>query len=150
MISKKAYTEAYIALESLNLLEDLPSSLVEEMKKNIIPNYDFQINKDIPVKFQISDKDTLALLSYIYIKYFCDDQEEKDMLKKQIDDNDKMNAEKRSKEYELLLEKNADGNDKATNSQSEVATKMENEIVKIKKNNFFEKMLNFIRKIFKK
>lgn len=59
-------TETYIILETLGLLKDLPQSILDAIKNNVIQNYKFNIDKDIPVKFQITNEDTLSLLSYIY------------------------------------------------------------------------------------
>ena len=53
MITKKAYTEAYIVLETLDLLKELPYDFVQIIKSNVISNYNFYINKDVPVKFQV-------------------------------------------------------------------------------------------------
>ena len=141
MITKKAYTEAYIVLETLDLLKELPYNFVQVIKSNIISNYKFYIDKDVPIKFQVDDKETLSLLSYIYTKYFCNNDGEIQDIKKSIEENALENTKKRSKDFDIerVIKKNM---------ESEI--KQEIQIAEIKKESLFiriiHKLKNFINK----
>lgn len=70
----KCYTEVYTILEYLNITNKLPDRIVKNIQKRKDNNYSFPIDKDVPLKFQVNNEDTLALLSYIYLKYICNDR----------------------------------------------------------------------------
>lgn len=147
MITKEAYTETFIVLETLDLLKNLPQNVLDAIKNNIIPNYKFYIDKDVPIKFQITNKDTLSLLSYLYIRYFCDNQEEKNMLKEKININEEVNKNKRNEEYNLVFKKNIStetielkNEEETINNMNLIETKKESIIERLMK-----KVINFIR-----
>lgn len=148
MITRKAYTETYIVLETLDLLKKLPQNVLDAIRSNIIPDYNFSIDKDVPVKFQVTNEDTLSLLSYLYIRFFCDNQEEKNMLKEKINNNEELNKEKRKAEYELAFKKNSckeqtelNGENKELEGKNLIETKKESFIARIIKRivSFFKK-----------
>ena len=146
MITKKTYTETYIVLETLDLLKELPENVVQGIKNNVISDYRFYIDKDVPIKFQVNDKDTLSFLSYIYIKYFCKDEKEKMTLKENVNENEELNKKKRNEEYELVFLRNRSNFDADTQEKRQE----EKQIVEVKKENLFQKIINKLRNLFKR
>jgi len=148
MITKEAYTEAYIVLEALDLLKNLPQNVLDAIKNNIIPNYKFYIDKDVPVKFQVNNEDTLSLLSYLYIRYFCDNQEEKNMLKEKIDINEKANKEKRKEKYKSFFKTNISSENFEIKNEDKAICNMN--LIEVKKENIIERLLKKIVNFFRK
>lgn len=148
MITKEAYTEAYIVLEALDLLKNLPQNVLDAIKNNIIPNYNFYIDKDVPVKFQVNNEDTLSLLSYLYIRYFCDNQEEKNLLKEKIDINEKANKEKRKEKYKSFFKTNISSENIEIKNEDKAICNMN--LIEVKKENIIERLLKKIVNFFGK
>ncbi len=87
-ISKKAYSETYIILKELELLNDLPDEVKQNLINNKANNYKFSFNQEIPLYEQIEDEDTKTLISYLYLKYINKNQEEKNILLEKYKQNE--------------------------------------------------------------
>lgn len=146
---KEAYSEID---EFLNLLDEedrnkVPEYLRKFFKDNKDLEYVKEIKKDIPIKEQNLKEETLALIALLNLKYWCDDEEERQRLIKIYSENEE--------KYNEILEK-----DKIsdvifkTNEEKEINNKkLENlqnvGISKYRKKSFFEKLIEKIKKIFK-
>lgn len=146
---KEAYSEID---EFLKLLDEedrnkVPEYLRKFFKDNKDLEYVKEIKKDIPIKEQNLKEETLALIALLNLKYWCDDEEERQRLIKIYSENEE--------KYNEILEK-----DKSsdvifkTNEEKEINNKkLENtynvSVVKYRKKSFFEKLIEKIKKIFK-
>lgn len=67
-ISSKTCGNVYSILNELNVFDQIP-----EDKQNYIikhkDNHELKFNKNIPLQFQINDKETMVVLSYLFLKY---------------------------------------------------------------------------------
>ena len=139
---KKAYSEIY---EILNLMEKeyvnkVPPKLRDLFKMEKEDNFSVNINIDKPLENQNLQKDTLTILAILYINYWSESDEEKQELIKLFRDVDKRNEEFYSTENLFKKqEKKANLNENTTNLQ-----------LIVQKNNFFIKIINKIKNLFKK
>ena len=139
---KKAYSEIY---EILNLMEEeyvnkVPQKLRDLFKMEKEDNFSVNINTDKPLENQNLQKDTLTILAVLYINYWSESDEEKQELIKLFRDVDKRNEEFYSTENLFKKqEKKANLNENTTNLQ-----------LIVQKNNFFIKIINKIKNLFKK
>ena len=139
---KKAYSEIY---EILNLMEEeyvnkVPQKLRDLFKMEKEDNFSVNINIDKPLENQNLQKDTLTILAVLYINYWSESDEEKQELIKLFRDVDKRNEEFYSTENLFKKqEKKANLNENTTNLQ-----------LIVPKNNFFIKIINKIKNLFKK
>lgn len=139
---KKAYSEIY---EILNLMEEeyvnkVPQKLRDLFKMEKEDNFSVNINIDKPLENQNLQKDTLTILAILYINYWSESDEEKQELIKFFRDVDKKNEEFYSTENLFKKqEKKANLNENTTNLQ-----------LIVPKNNFFIKIINKIKNLFKK
>lgn len=88
ILLKNEYSEVYIILTKLNLFDQLPIKVQEMIANNKIDDYIFDFNEDIPLYEQVDNTETLALLSYIYVKYLCNDESEKRYLISKYQENE--------------------------------------------------------------
>ena len=65
-ISKKAYSETYIILKELELLNDLPDEVKQNLINNKANNYKFSFNQEIPLYEQIEDDTNFIFIFKIY------------------------------------------------------------------------------------
>ena len=139
---RKSYSEVY---EILNLMDSTYFDKIPDKVKDLINNerdkeFKTNIAIDIPLEKQGLQRDTLTLLTILYLNYWCESEQEKKELIKLFNDVDKTNAEKYS--YENLF------NNNKSNIQE---TFTENNIAMVEyKENIFKRILRFFRKMFGK
>ena len=129
----KCYTEVYTVLEQLELIEKIPDRVVKNIRNKKDNDFIFNIDKDIPLKFQINNKDTLSMLSYIYLKYVCDSDDKRKKLAYEV---------KRAENIKSQDEKNF--NVEIINENKEII-----ELPEIKSESWIKHLINRIFKIFK-
>lgn len=129
----KCYTEVYTVLEQLELIEKIPDRVVKNIRNKKDNDFIFNIDKDIPLKFQINNKDTLSMLSYIYLKYVCDSDDKRKKLAYEV---------KRAENIKSQDEKNF--NVEVINENKEII-----ELPEIKSESWIKHLINRIFKIFK-
>ena len=80
--TRKAYAEidAFIELLDDYYKQKLPVELREFFKKEKDSTYVKSINPSIPIKNQNLSKETLALIAYLNLNYWCEDESEKQRL----------------------------------------------------------------------
>ena len=146
------YREALVeVLEIIDHLEEdekskIPSEIVEFYEKNksktYIPNINFE--EDIS-KYNIKNK-TREILAGIYIDYLCDDEKKKSEYIKKLRNNEYNYEEKKKKSFnQNTIFKNKQTQD-LKNEQIQDTKSM----IKVEKKGWFSKILNKIKKIFKK
>ena len=129
----KCYTEVYTVLEQLELIEKIPDRVVKNIRNKKDNDFIFNIDKDIPLKFQINNKDTLSMLSYIYLKYVCDSDDKRKKLAYEV-----KRAENIKSQDEKIF--NVD----VINENKEII-----ELSEIKSESWIKHLINRIFKIFK-
>lgn len=141
--TRQAYSEID---EFLGLITDeernkIPEKLREFFRVNKDKYYTKHINPDIPIKSQSLKEETLAIIAFLNLKYWCEDETEKERLKAIYLENER-------KYQEQLKEKQIKKIEKV---EQTVASKVEEIVLPvIKEENIFKKIINKILKMLKK
>ena len=108
--TRQAYSEVDEFIELLDEYEkyQIPDKLREFFKKEKDPNYYKGINPNIPIKNQNLKEETLAIIALLNLQYWCDDEEEKERLKKVYAENEEKYFKYMREKYnpENIFEKN--------------------------------------------
>lgn len=105
--STTVYTESYIILEKLNLLNSIPLNIYELIKNNYNENINFKYIDGLPLEYQPLSRETRIFFTYLYIKYICKSSNEKEQYKYLIIKNTQKNDTKKKELYNFdnLLKK---------------------------------------------
>ena len=154
--------ETYAELdEFIELLDDsdknkIPNSVRDFFKNEKDKNYKKHIDRNTTIDKQNLKEETLALIALLYLRYICDNEEEKSRLEKIYAENEEKYREELKEKYdsEKALERKNEQKDKANevdghketidNAQSESNALMEH------KESIFRKIINKLKKFFKK
>lgn len=138
----KAYKEVieilkFLPVESVN---KIPSQMLEMFELKMDKNYHFEV--DIYKSFEDQDllDETKAIFANIFKDYWATDYQRERILAKEIYDREKLEEEKRKK-YDVDLFKKS----KSINSTNEEENNLP---IEIKKENFYHRLINFIKNIF--
>ena len=93
--TRQAYSEIdeFLSLLTDEKREQIPVKLREFFKEEKDTNYTKGIKLDIPVKEQNFKEETLAIIALLNLEYWCQDEEEKERLRKIYDNNEKVYKE---------------------------------------------------------
>lgn len=99
--TRQSYSEIdeFIGLLTDEQIEKIPLKLRELFKKEKDPNYKKGINPNEPIKNQNLKEETLALIALLNLKYWCDDEQEKERLKKVYSSNEKEYQDRLREKY---------------------------------------------------
>lgn len=88
--TRQAYSEVDEFIELLDDYEKykIPEKLRNFFKKEKDPQYYKGLNPNIPIKEQGLKEETLAIIALLNLQYWCDDEEEKERLKKVYAENE--------------------------------------------------------------
>ena len=100
VIDSKSCKEIYVILNKLDLFYKLPIELKEYIFKNQDLSYKYDFNIDLPLIYQIDNEKTKAYISYLYLKYINDSDNEKDILLKKYNQNERIYQEKLAQKYD--------------------------------------------------
>lgn len=140
-IDSKSCKEIYIILSKLGLFNKLPVELKEYISKNQSLSYEYDFNIDLPLIYQIDNEKTKAYISYLYLKYINDSDEEKNILLRKYEQNEKVYQEKLIEKY------NPNNIFKTRKSETIESTPNTVEMVEYKES-IIKKIVNKIRSIF--
>lgn len=145
-IYKKIYRELYEVIEILSEKEKdkISQELINNIKENMDNEYSFKIDKNKSLLEQKLLPQTQAMLIKLYEKYLCSEEE-----KEKWNLYDKMCYAKLQK---MKVEKYAGYSNIEEMRKEEsksLVTNENNEIVEIKRENFIQKIIRKIKKIFK-
>lgn len=144
----KAYAEVdkILSFMEIRYVEKIPKKMREMFKNEKLQGYEPNIDKNIPLEEQKLARKTLAILAMLNLNYWCENEEEKQELIMAYSHNDK----KRNKEIRERY--NPDNIFKNRNKEKEMEqiTEEITEIVEYKKENFIQKLLNKIKRLFKR
>lgn len=142
--------EAYAELDTfINLLDEkdkakIPNKLREFFKKEKDKNYKKEINVNIPIEEQNLREETLALIALLYLRYLCENEEEKSRLKSIYAENERKYQAKIKEQYDpekILQERNKVEIKSSANNEEKALVEYKESIIK--------KIINKIKKIFK-
>lgn len=132
---KRMYSEVYSILEILGefYINKIPIELFnmikEEKLENYNPHYDFtEISNEQNMK-----RETISMLALLYLKFWCDSFEEKEMLKKLFNKNEQEYQEKIRLKNVNSIEKKFNREDKEKNNKTNNENNLKKEIIKCNK-----------------
>ena len=145
-ISEKAYSEVYAIV---NLLEDeyknsVPKKIMDFFDE--VRNKEYEANIDIEKSLleQNIERQTLVMLAILELNYWCDSEEEKQELLKEFAENEKKQEEEIREKY------NPDKLFKNRENIIPNENKEQTALVEYKEEGFIRKILNKIKKLFRR
>ena len=144
---KKAYKEVLVIVNSMEdkYIEKIPKNLMNFFERNSMKNYNFNVDVSIPLKEHKLHKKTISLLAMLNLNYWCENEDEKAKLLQLYTENEKKYNEVTLKKYSFENSfKKEEIQIKSDNVSKKETLPIEN------KENFFGKIINKIKKIFKK
>lgn len=144
--TRQAYTELDNFIELLDEYNKnkIPKKLREYFKKEKDVNYTKNINPNQPIQEQNLKEETLALIAMLNLQYWCEDENEKERLKKIYTQNENKYQEKLREKYNP---DNLFKNKQKESTNNDVVN--ETAIVEYKNSSLLVKIKNLIKKIFK-
>lgn len=140
-----ACTEVYAILNDL-VEEDynkIPSEVITAIKENRNTDYVFELDYDIDLKDNILLKETRAILFNLYRDYLTTPDQKEKIVKMQNEERQKLELKKQEKYDSNNIFNNA--NKPEEKAENETAA-----LTEVKKESFITKLLNKIKKLFKK
>lgn len=144
---RDAYKEVYIVLQDLNE-EDynkIPPEIIETIKENSNEEYEFVLNDELELKEQLLLPETKAILFNLFRDYLATPVQKEKILKMQSEERKKVEENKKQNYTNVDMFK--------TNKNENIEEKTNNQelqLVQIKKEGFFRKLINKIKLFFKK
>lgn len=144
---RNAYKEVYIVLQDLNE-EDynkIPPEIIETIKENSNEEYEFVLNDELELKEQLLLPETKAILFNLFRDYLATPVQKGKILKMQSEERKKVEEKKKQNYTNVDIFK--------TNKHKDVEEKANTQklqLVQIKKEGFFRKLINKIKLFFKK
>lgn len=144
---RDAYKEVYIVLQDLNE-EDynrIPPEIIETIKENSNEEYEFVLNDELELKEQLLLPETKAILFNLFRDYLATPVQKEKILKMQSEERKKVEEKKKQNYTNVDIFK--------TNKHEDIEEETNNkelQIVQIKKEGFFRKLINKIKLFFKK
>lgn len=132
--------EIYIILTELQLFERLPKEIQRYIINTKSNDHIFVFEKNMPIQFQTVNKNTMVVLSYLYLKYINENSEVKRKLLDKYKNNEIQYQEELRKKY----------NPEDLFKNKKESKPEETSLVEVKKEKWYEKMFSFLRKMFKK
>ena len=144
----KAYAEVdkILSFMEIKYVEKVPQKMREMFKNEKLQGYEPNIDKNIPLEEQQLERKTLAILAMLNLNYWCENQEEKQELLRAYSDNDK------KREEELREKYNPDNIFKNKNKEqdAEQETDKITSVVEYKEKNLIKKLLDKIKRLFRR
>ena len=143
---KIANKEVLIVLSKLNLLNKIPKDIILSMQNNQDEDWNFVYNDSLPLDKQILTRQSILMFSNLYYMYICEDNAEKEKMKSIMQENER----KANEEMNARLN-NLNGKPSVVSpSKIEENNQNENQLVKPEKISFIRKIINKIKRFFKK
>lgn len=161
---KLACSEVYCLLEILGdaYKNKLPNKFIEFINENRNSDYSLEVNENNFENLKIS-KDGLVLISFLNLKYWVDDENEKQRLMEIYKKNDEIKQEKlnsykqadwlsqtNKKESQEIIDEKIEETSFESVQNTEKNKSEEKSLSLVTKISFFDKIKNIIRKIFNK
>ena len=149
MKTRQAYSEIdeFIGLLTVDEQKQIPKKLRDFFKEQKDKEYIKHINPNIPIKNQNLLEETLALIAMLNLQYWCKDEQEKERLKNIYAENER----KYQEELGLKYNPNNIFNNKKKNVISEENNvnneKMSNLPIEVKTEKFYNRLINFLKRL---
>lgn len=143
-IDCKSCKEIYVILNKLGLFYKLPRELREYISENQSSSYEYDFNIDLPLIYQINNEKTKEYISYLFLKYINDNDDEKRILLEKYEKNEELQQEELVKKY------NPDDIFKSRNKivpQVEQPSE-ETRMTVVQEEKWYQKIFNLIKNIF--
>lgn len=143
-IDSKSCKEIYVILNKLGLFYKLPRELREYISENQSSSYEYDFNIDLPLIYQINNEKTKEYISYLFLKYINDNDDEKRILLEKYEKNEELQQEELVKKY------NPDDIFKSRNKivpQVEQPSE-ETRMIVVQEEKWYQKIFNLIKNIF--
>lgn len=143
---KIANKEVLIILDKLNLTSKIPKELLVAMKNNQDESWNFVYNDNLKLEEQKMTRQTIILFTSLYFMYICEDNNEKENLKKIYMENEKRNSEETLNKLNNLngRTKSFDSSEKQENEREE------KQMIDTQTKKWHQKILKLIKRIFNK
>lgn len=137
-----AYAEIDSFIELLPKVEKekIPAKLKQYFKEEKDKETIKKLAVDIPLEEQNLQEETWNLIAMIYLKYLCEDEEEKKELEQIYDENEKKYREEMKEKY----------NPEKIFKEREKQQVIQNLPIKVQKESIIQKIIKFINKLFHK
>ncbi len=147
MISKnirQAYSEVdeFLSLLSEQERNKIPENLREIFRQEKDKDYIKGINPSIEIKDQNLLEETLAIIAMLNLNYICEDEEEKARLREVYANNEK--------KYQDIFQVDFNADEVFGTKDEYFTQKLEEQIIVPVKENIFEKIINKIKRIFRR
>ena len=142
-----AYKEVYVILNSMSKedVSKIPEDFMNMIKNNMDDEYIFELYDDIPFEEQSLLQETKAILAYIFMNYWgTEEQKERIKSKFEQDMIEEENAKQKYFSNQLFDSKNT------ANDINDKTDKDDLQLVEYKSKNIFMKMIDSVKKIFKR
>ena len=139
---RNAYKEVYIVLQDLNE-EDynkIPPEIIETIKENSNEEYKFVLNDELELKEQLLLPETKAILFNLFRDYLATPVQKEKILKMQSEERKKVEEKKKQNYTNVDIFK--------TNKHEDIEEETNNkqlQLVQIKEEGFFRKLINKIK-----
>lgn len=140
----KAYKEVievlkYVPKESV---DKIPQTMLDTLNSKMDNNYNFSIDINKSFEEQELLEETKAILANIFRDYWATPYQKERIEEKEKYDRQKMEEEKRTNcNYDIFKKEN-----KTENKENELNNNLP---IEVKKENFYEKIVNFFKKLFR-
>ena len=143
-IDSKSCKEIYVILNKLGLFYKLPRELKEYISENQSISYEYDFNIDLPLIYQINNEKTKEYISYLFLKYINDNDDEKRILLEKYEKNEELLQEELVKKY------NPDDIFKNRNKivQQAEQSAEETRMTIVQEEKWYQKIFNLIKNIF--
>jgi len=143
----KAYKEVLEILKHIPTedVDKIPNNMLEMFRENQDKTYDFKIDTSIPFEEQSLLEETEAILANIFRDYWSTPYQRERILAKENYDREQLEKQKRELYNPDTIFKNKNKDDILENIDKLNALPIE-----VKKKNFFEKLISFIKKVLHK
>ena len=140
--TRVAYAEiiSFINLLPQDKQEKIPKNIIEYFKEEMDKDSKRELTTDIPLENQNLKNATWDLIAILYLKYLCEDEEEKKELEQIYDENEKKYREEMKEKY----------NPEKIFKEREKQQVIQNLPIKVQKESFIQKIIKFINKLFHK
>lgn len=141
---KNSYTEVYTILQDLDNEEynKIPPVLIKTLEENMNKDYEYELDDDLELKDHKMLPETKAILFNLFRDYLATSEQKQKIIKMQNEERAK-NEQKKQQKYETDIFKNKKVEQQANAIQDEKS------LIKYKEN-IFQKIINKIKKLFKK
>lgn len=147
MNTRQAYSEIdeFLSLLTKEQINKIPLKLRDFFKEEKDKEYKKQIYSEIPIKDQNLKRETLAIIAMLNLQYWCEDEKEKERLRKIYAQNEKIYQETLQIKFNPdNIFKNRQDISRDFNNTDTGSTA----IIEFKEKSFLKKIFDKIKKIF--